>query len=544
MPRIVAEKVDKQKSDGDATEAPRELVDVAKMPAPQTSSASGSNNNNTADATASANDNNNENNDSDSDMIGDSPSKNTRAAKKRTQEDEAPLSSDDDDDDDDVDIDAETAKWKKNKKKSKSSKKKSATDKASAKEKKARQLKWIEQMTMDHIVLTSDNNDVLSVGGVQWSGLKAYVKIAFITKNKIRVPSELRSNAKYGECIANTVKAEQYVKSTGKKKKDDSSPLTKPTCLTKDGTLYRIIEVITALVLNQYFQKTLLPFSRGDLDAVKKNTVLWEKLHSSYADPDLYKKIAMYDALLGYSIDESISAEYDELNVDMFKRIVEYIQAKYKKARNDKTTSGHHSHFSDYTSGNVWLLYLHTKLDEIGDTALMDCFYAELPDDALRSSSGGEYVAFGKQQGRTSRSPSPANSREKYTKSAQQSAIKAASDAIKNSHDTSRISHEEDRRVRQMALLQKLRRKCVAVKSQLTKYQYKHLDKSNSERRRLKEKYQTVKKEMKDCASQYEELKKKLNYESPVDSSDSSVDGKEDDNDEQGGNKDDEVNLV
>lgn len=183
-------------------------------------------------------------------------------------------------------------------------------------------------------------------------------------------------------------------------------------------------------------------------------------------------------------------------------------------------------------------------LEEIGDTALMDCFYAELPDDALRSSSGGEYVAFGKQQGRTSRSPSPANSHEKYTKSAQQSAIKAASDAIKNSHDSFKNSHEEDWRLRQFALLQKLRRKCVAFKSELTKFQYKHLDKSNPERCRLKEKYQTVKKDMKDCASQYEELKKRLNYESPVDSSDSSVDGKEDDNDKQVGNKDVEVNLV
>lgn len=246
MPRIVAKEVDSQKGDGEATAARRELVDVAKMPAPQTS-ASGSNNNNTADATASANDNNNENNDSDSDMIGDSPSKNTRAAKKRKQEDAAPLPSDEDDDDaddDNVDIDAETTEWKKNKKKSKS-KKKSAGE---AKEKKEKILKWIEQMTMDHIVLTLDGNDVLSVGGRPWSSLKAYAKIAFISKNKIRVPSAFRSNNKYGECIANTVKAKQYVKSTGKKKNNDSSPLTKPTCLTTDGTLYRIIEVITALV--------------------------------------------------------------------------------------------------------------------------------------------------------------------------------------------------------------------------------------------------------------------------------------------------------
>lgn len=202
MPRIVAKAVDSQKGDGEAAAARRELVDVAKMPAPQTSSASGSNNNN--DATASANDNNNENNDSnndsDSDMIGDdSPSKNTRAAqKKRKQEDAAPPSSDEDDDhddDDNVDIDAETAEWKNKKKKSKS-KKKSAVDndKESAKEKKEKMLKWIEQMTMDHIELTSDGNDVETVGGAQWSNLKAYAKIAFIKKNKIRVPNELRNN--------------------------------------------------------------------------------------------------------------------------------------------------------------------------------------------------------------------------------------------------------------------------------------------------------------------------------------------------------------
>lgn len=108
---MVKKVADGQKSDGEATEALREFVNVAKMPAPPTSSASGSNNNNTAD--------------SDSDIIGDdSPSKNTRA-KKRKQDVDTSSSDEDDDDDDDnnnVDIDAEMAEWKKNKKKSKSKK--------------------------------------------------------------------------------------------------------------------------------------------------------------------------------------------------------------------------------------------------------------------------------------------------------------------------------------------------------------------------------------------------------------------------------------
>lgn len=209
----------------------------------------------------------------------------------------------------------------------------------------------------------------------------------------------------------------------------------------------------------------------------------------------------------------------------MFQEVVRYIKAMYKDARNQKTLTGRHKLFSNYTSGNVWMLYLHSKLEEIGDTTLMDCFYAELPDDALRSSSSKPYVAYGRQSSKKktgmSRSPSPTNSIEKATKATKDSAVKAASDAIKNSHD-------ELLKMRRMDQLQTLRRKLVAIQSQLLKYKYQHLN-TGPDRVRLKKKYRTIKKEKYDSQSQYDELKKKLGYESPVDSSDSSAD----DNDEQ-----------
>ena len=186
--------------------------------------------------------------------------------------------------------------------------------------------------------------------------------------------------------------------------------------------------------------------------------------------------------------------------------------------------SGNHKLFSDYVGGNVWLLYLHTKLEEIGDTNLKHCFCAELPPEALRSSSSKEYVAYGKKpsstkKSRPSRSPSPTDPSEISTKAVSQSAIKAASDAIRN-------SHESLLRMKQWEMLASLRRQCVSLKSKLAKYKYKHLP-AGDDRRVMKSKYQTIKKEMRDKEDQRNELKAELNYESPVDSSDSSADEKE-----------------
>ena len=511
----------------------RELVNVADMNVP----GSKSNNNETALA-ASADSNNNGNNDNDNDIDNDSdavllhsPSRNTRLAKAKRR----PSSSSEEDNDDDVDVDAMTDEWKKAKKAAKKPKKKATkkNDKnESASDKKERQLNWIKQKKIGDVELTDDKTTVHAIAGAPWASMKAYVKKQFLITNDIKIPGDSRKSCEYGKIVANHLKAQQYTGSMksgagGKKKTSDTK---RPSFVTKEGTYYRLIEVITATVLRVYFQETLIPFDRANLDAVKKNTVVWEKLHSSYADAELYKKIARYEAILGCGVGDSICAEFDELDVEMFQEVTKYILAMYRSARNKKSLSGNHKQFSDYVGGNVWLLYLHTKLEEIGDTSLKHCFFAELPSDALRSSSSQEYVAYGKppssnkKKARTSRSPSPTDSSENPTKATSQSAIKAASDAI-------RKSHESSLKMKQREMLASLNRQSASLKSKLAKYKkYKNLPTGDDRREIMKLKYKTIKKEWKYVEAQRNELKEELNYESPVDSSDSSADEKEDSN--------------
>ena len=507
----------------------RELVNVADMNVP------GSKSNNDD---ASANSNNNGNNDSNSDAVMlESPSQNTRSAKaKRKPSTSSEEDDEEEDDEDEVDVDALTDEWKKKKKKKKVAKKavsaKKKEENESASIKKEKQLKWVEQRTTEDIVLTEDKTTVLSIAGVSWNNLKAYAKKHFLNSNGIEIPNSLRNNDGYGKVVANHMRAQQYsaAMKSGSGGKKKSSGTKKPTFVTKDGTLYRVTEVLTAVELRAYFQSTQVPFDRANLDAVKKNTVLWETLCNSYADEELYKKIVHYEVIIGHSVADSICADFDELDAEKFQEVVKYMLTMYKNARQKKNMTGRHKLFSDYVGGNVWLLYLHTKLEEIGDTIFMNCFYAELPPDALRSSTSKEYVPYGKQpssnkkKARPSRSPSPTDSSENPTKATSQSAIKAASDAI-------RKSHESSLKMKQREMLASLNRQSASLKSKLAKYKkYKNLPTGDDRREIMKLKYKTIKKEWKYVEAQRNELKEELNYESPVDSSDSSADEKEDSN--------------
>ena len=53
----------------------------------------------------------------------------------------------------------------------------------------------------------------------------------------------------------------------------------------------------------------------------------------------------------------------------------------YGKARNGKNTSGQNLDFESFTNGKSWLIFYHKKLEDLGNTDIMNASYANLPSD-------------------------------------------------------------------------------------------------------------------------------------------------------------------
>ena len=174
------------------------------------------------------------------------------------------------------------------------------------------------------------------------------------------------------------------------------SKSTKPKCLTKEGTLFRIINVITSSHGKQSFMITRQDYDREDIDSnLIPHYDCYHTLLKLYVDItiDEFNKLSPVlnsdNAFMVKTMDHESHKpdDFDDLTVNQLKDSIDYIVATYKIARSNKNTSGQHLPFASFVNGKLWLLYLNELLVQLGDTALMDCCYAELSDDALLESS-------------------------------------------------------------------------------------------------------------------------------------------------------------
>ena len=137
------------------------------------------------------------------------------------------------------------------------------------------------------------------------------------------------------------------------------------------------------------FLNTKRVMSCATLDSGDKNMSLYEGMADLYKDMMEYN---MTDAInqsqmVGFGVEDDAAIDFDQLNLLEFKECLEFILAHYWEACNNKNKSGNHQPFADYTSGKLYLLYLHLQSTEIGDKAFSDCVYSTLPSETSFSSS-------------------------------------------------------------------------------------------------------------------------------------------------------------
>ena len=69
---------------------------------------------------------------------------------------------------------------------------------------------------------------------------------------------------------------------------------------------------------------------KDDLDSRNPKATVWQILHSHFCseDPILLKfSPTAAEKLIGYTVEETILSEYDDLSLDEFKRVLLFIQA-------------------------------------------------------------------------------------------------------------------------------------------------------------------------------------------------------------------------
>ena len=251
-------------------------------------------------------------------------------------------------------------------------------------------LQKLKTLSVEDIILDETKTKILSIAGVDHALLSAKVRLYYCREMGIMVLNKKRKKEEITELILNHVSGrvlKELVKQPMNKKAKASK--THPAALTKDGTLYWIINVICSMEGRPLFLHTKRVMSCATLDSGEKNMSLYEGMLDLYKDISEYNMIDVVDQsqMVGYGVEDDAAIDFNKLNPSEFKECLDFIMAHHREACNNKNKSGSHQPFADYTSGKPYLLYLHLCSTEIGDNAFSDCVYSALPSETAFSSS-------------------------------------------------------------------------------------------------------------------------------------------------------------
>ena len=371
--------------------------------------------------------------------------------------------------------------------------------------------------------------------------------------NNITTPQLMRAANLLGKVVANQIRAKSHKDQVCAPNRKKSAASTKPKCITKEGTLFRIVNVISCETCRTYYVATKTSHDKDDQDTRNPKSIEWDHLSSHYrSDEGSLMKLTPggRNALMGHSVCQNICHEYDELTDEEFQQVVLYIAYWYRSARNKKNQSGNHRSFGVYCDGKTWLLYYHAVLHEIGDTALSNCAYPQL-DSSIARTSTDPYIPRGRRGG-SSRSGSPSDGRRSGSpvsdgpsdKAYVARATEAAAAAIEDRQLGLCGRESFDRMMSMKRKATKASLKLIslekAYKSAKKDYKLGRDAVEESTVVSLKLAYKATKRARKVYDLQYETLKKELGHVSPPESSSSSSDDDVDDDDDDNDNDDNE----
>ena len=133
-----------------------------------------------------------------------------------------------------------------------------ATKKAQKKKKRAedneRQIRYFRSLTIDQVVTDQTKENILTIGGIALDKITLGCLNAFCNKCKVTIPHALRTKPMIPGVILNHMKAGPVMQTvTASARKKSRNATTKPIWLASDGSVYRMIIVMTCEVGRPYF---------------------------------------------------------------------------------------------------------------------------------------------------------------------------------------------------------------------------------------------------------------------------------------------------
>ena len=253
-----------------------------------------------------------------------------------------------------------------------------------------RQEEWAGKQTMNDVIFNKELSEIASIGGFKLDHFRHRMLIKFCRGNGIIVPS---NKQKKDDCILYIL---NHKKNAGTRAKVASTmrnknKSTKPSVVTTDGTMYRVCLTITHGLSRDTYMETLKNATRVDIEA---GSLMFKgqfkTLCLSYNDNTNQYLDTLGDPdgkYMAYANDD-VSKTFDVLNEQAMSDIISYLNFTYRTMRKRMKVSGTHTTpVEDFIQGKGWLLFYHDKLSENGNKGLMDCAYAQLPQDAFMTSS-------------------------------------------------------------------------------------------------------------------------------------------------------------
>ena len=234
--------------------------------------------------------------------------------------------------------------------------------------------------------MNDDKTDIVSIGGIVIKNWTARMLPAFLREIGITIPEKKKNRTDCLWFLMNHLKGESFRNKVAKKDVKKSAASTCPHSAPKDGTLLCVILTILHPEGRSVYVETNNKLDRSELDRQMGHIDRWKQLLSIYEDTTR-SELDTIDIDLdeyGYSNDEP--EDFDEITAETFSKVVRFMNHWYGRARSAKNASGQHLKFDSFVNGRGWLIVYHHKLEEIGDTDIMNATYTTLPPDVFTMS--------------------------------------------------------------------------------------------------------------------------------------------------------------
>ena len=163
---------------------------------------------------------------------------------------------------------------------------------------------------------------------------------------------------------------------------------TRPQSPPRYRTLLRVVLTITDPEGRSLYIRTNNKFDWSELDKHTGHLEKWKQLLETYDDTSRSELDSIADIdLIEYGYIGKDSGDFDEdLTAQDFSEVVRFMNLWYGKARNGKNISGQHLDSESFANGKGWLIFYHKKLEELGDTDVMNESYVTLPSEKISMS--------------------------------------------------------------------------------------------------------------------------------------------------------------